>query len=270
MTLWNGFLPGLQTHIEFPVPMERLLQSAELGVWLARQAAMEEAAETMLRNKSDAEAAALVPIVTIADPDRMRLFEPGDHVECRNEDDGDLSPKEYRRILDEMAALALEREVHLWGGVGSNTDEDSLKWGNEVRDCGGGWPKGMAGLSWHMYGPYPHNGFTRREGKHPAWAELEWLMALAADKPVLITEFGEANTTGFSEEQQAESIAGLWQCFLEFHQFDPKLKGACLFQIHDGKNPNNREDRYGIYRCDAQGNIGDLKPVAFTFPKGRL
>src|SRR3990167_3223314 len=46
-----------------------------------------------------------------------------------------------------------------------------------------------------------------------------------------------------------------------------RLWGACQFQIHDGPNPTNREHRYGIYRCAADGTIGGLKPVAYTVPR---
>src|SRR3990167_4186733 len=149
---------GLQTTIEHPVPVERLAEVSRLGFHLARIAAMECSVDAMLQHQQDAASVGLIPVITIADPARIRLFRPGDYVECRNEDDGDLDPAEYRRILDEMAAISLDVGTHLWGGVGSNTDEDTLKWGRDVR--GDGWPAGMFGLSWHSYGPYPHRGFT--------------------------------------------------------------------------------------------------------------
>jgi hypothetical protein len=261
--LWKGFLPGLQTHIEYPVPLERLEAVAGLGVWVARIAAMEGDVETMLRNKADVEAASMIPLVTIADPARILLFEPGDHVECRNEDDGDLDPQEYRRILDEMAALALEQDVFLWGGVGSNTDQDTLQWGRDVR--GDGWPEGMSGLAWHSYGPYPHKGYWLKSlwRDHACHAEFDELKDLAAGLPIFLSEFGFPNTDGYSEQQQADVIAELWREWMRLG-----LAGASLFQIHDGPQSNNREHRYGIYRCDANGEIGGLKPVADTFPKG--
>lgn len=252
---------GLQTHIEGWVPIERLHQVRALRFELARIAAMACDAESMLTFVEDAQAAGLLPIVTIAEPSRIRRLVPyGAHAECRNEDDGDLSPKEYRRILDEMAAIALETGVPLWGGVGSNTDEDTLAWGREVR--GDGWPVGMYGLSWHSYGPYPHEGFKPKPGEHPCQAEMRWLVALADGRPILLSEFGEANTTGTSEAQQASTITTLWQAWQRLD-----LWGACLFQIHDGPNPTEREHRYGIFRCAPDGTIGDLKPVALTVPQ---
>lgn len=251
--------PGIQSHIEERIPLVRLQQAYALGYRLARIAAMECSVETMLQMVGDAKTAGLTPIVTIADPERIRLFQQGDFIECRNEDDGDISPKAYRAILDDMAKLSLEVGTRLCGGVGSNTDNDTLRWGNEVR--GSGWPKGMYGVSWHSYGPYPHEGFAPRSGKHPAWGECEWLIAMAAGLPILISEFGEANTTPTTEQHQADTIRDLWQLWQ-----DMGFWGACQFQIHDGKDPTNPEHRFGIYRCDSNGVIGDLKPVAFMVP----
>ncbi len=255
-------IPGIQTHIEEWTPPTRLREVYALGYRLARIAAMDCSVEVMLQNVRDAREAGLTPVVTIADPERIRHFQPGDFIECRNEDDGDISPEEYRRILDEMAAISLEVGTRLWGGVGSNTDDDTLKWGNEVRDCGGGWPTGMFGLSWHSYGPYPHDGFTAREGQHRAFGECEWLLALANGLPILMSEFGDANTTGVTEEQQAAVINDLWRLWEQIG-----LWGACLFQIHDGPDAMQYEHRFGIYRCDDKGQVGGLKPVAFVVPQ---
>lgn len=250
-------MPGLQTHIEGRIPMERLEEVYRLGFRLARIAAMECSVEVMLECYEDVKAAGLTPIVTIADPDRIPFFQPGDFIECRNEDDGDLDPEDYRHILDEMAARSQEAGTRLLGGVGSNTSEKPLKWGRDVR--ADRWPTGMWGLGWHSYGPYPHDGFDPKAGEHPCEAEFRWLRALAGDLPVILTEFGDANTTGVTEEQQARSIAELWKVWRKVG-----LWGACLFQIHDGADPNNREHRYGIYRADANFQIGSLKPVAYT------
>jgi hypothetical protein len=257
-----SFRVGLQTTIEWPVPLERLKEVASLGVQVARIAGMEADRHLMMQNKWDAEAAGLIPVVTIADPDRIRLFSPGDMVECRNEDDGDIAPEEYRRILDEMAALATECDVLLWGGVGSNTDSDTFQWGRDVR--GDGWPAGMFGLSWHSYGPYPHGKWWQQLlGLVSFEKEMAELKALAAGKEIFLSEFGWANTEGYSEQQQADVIAELWHEWIRLGFW-----GASLFQIHDGVDPRNREHRYGIYRCDADAEIGGLKPVAYTFPKG--
>lgn len=252
--------PGLQTHIEEVIPLVRLQQAYALGYRLARIAAMECSVETMLQMVADAKSAGLTPIVTLADPERIRLFQPGDFVEALNEEDGDISPKAYRAILNDMATLSLEVGTKLWGGVGSNTDDDTLRWGNAVR--GSSWPDGMYGVSWHSYGPYPHEGFAPRLGKHPAWGECEWLKAMAAGLPILVSEFGDANTTPTTEQQQADAVSVLWQLWQ-----DLGFWGVCQFQIHDGKDPTNPEHRFGIYRCDINGRIGDLKPVAFVVPR---
>lgn len=263
---------SLQTHIECPVPLEHLNELPDLGVTHSRISAMTCSEENMLQFILDAESVGLITITTIADPERIRRMKKELPIrqrfwECRNEDDGDIPAEEYREILDAMVAVGQEEGILGFGGVGSNTDEDSLAWGNAVRDCGDGWPAELAAISWHMYGPYPHKGFRRRPGRHPAWAELEWLLAMANGKDVFITEFGESSSGGCSPEQQAESINELWNCFMDFSLYDPHLIGASLFQIYDGPNPREIEHNYGIHFCDGFGNIDGLKPVAYTFPR---
>jgi hypothetical protein len=135
-----------------------------------------------------------------------------------------------------------------------------LAWGREVR--GDGWPAGMFGLSWHSYGPYPHAPWWKMLTT-PVEREFRALTALADGLPIFISEFGWANTSGSSELQQAEEARKLWALLTRC--LDPW--GLSWFQIHDGPDPTMREHRYGTYRCDAQGNIGDLKPVAYTVPK---
>lgn len=244
---------GLQTHIEGWMDPAVLRALPALGFQMARISAMECSVEKMLECVTDAEAAGLITLTTIADPARIALL-PGRFVECRNEDDGDLSPQDYRRILEEFCAEAVKYDVKIVGGVGSNTDDDTLRWGNDVR--GSRWPEGMWGVGWHTYGPYPHQGFRIRD-YGTRRTEFEWLLAMCAGKPLIISEFGWANTTGTTEEDQAAAITREWTAIRD--QLNPYA--ACLFQINDGANPTEREHRYGIRRLD-----GTWKPVAYTVP----
>ena len=257
---------GLQTHINGWVDPAELAAHYTLGVRVARIDAMESTPDLMLESVHNAEAAGMEVIPTLADPAFIALLHGNNRlVECRNEDDGDMSARAYRKILDEFCAEAAKYDVRVLGGVGSNTDDDTIEWGNEVRDIGGGWPATMYGVSWHTYGPYPHLGFKPRpDGTR---AEFEWLLAMVAGLPLYITEFGVPNTGGMSEQEQADYIAHEWKVIAdELHPV-----AACLFQCHDGKDPHEDEDRFGIRRCNAQGELealGIWKPVAYTFPLG--
>jgi hypothetical protein len=235
-------IPGLQVCIEERNAPERIAEVAGLGYQLARIAAMTCTPDVMVQMVADVEAVGMRPLITIADPDRMRLL-PGRDFECRNEDDGDLFSWEYRHILNVMAGVAMETKSRLWGPTCSNTNDRCVWWARRVR--GLGWPKGLHGLSWHSYDPHENTAFDDVE-------------ALAEGRPIIFSEFGYPSLDG--EDAQAEKARALWKVYEPYY-------GAIWFQIHDGPNPNEREHRYGIYRCDDKGVIGGLKPVAFTVPK---
>jgi hypothetical protein len=230
-------LKGVQTHIEAWTNPTELAFVAAHGYQLARIAAMECSDAVLAECVRDTEAAGLRPFITIADPERMRLF-PGRDYECRNEDDGDISAPTYRRILDDMATVAVETGSRLWGPTCSNTNRKCVRWATAVR--GSGWPVGMHGLSWHSYDPHENTEFAAVE-------------ALADGMPILFSEFGYPSL-GISEDEQAAKIRELWTVYEKYY-------GAILFQLHDGPNPQEREHCYGIQRVD-----GTWKPSAFVVP----
>lgn len=235
-------LPGIQSHIEGWTDPAELQFVAVHGYQLARIAAMECSDAVLLECVRDVEAVGMRPFITIADPERMRLF-PGRDWECRNEDDGDISPAAYRRILDDMAKVAVDTGSRLWGPTCSNTNRKCVRWAKSVR--GSGWPVGMHGLSWHSYDPHENTEFAAVE-------------ALADGRPIIYSEFGYPSL-GITDEEQAAKKRALWQFYEQRGAY-----GAIWFQIHDGPNPNEREHRYGIRACAPDGTLLDWKPSAYT------
>lgn len=244
-----SFLPGLNTEIEQPISPEERLEVKGFGFQLARLSALTCSLEDTVAMVQGTIDAGMIAYVNLADPSRMRHLPKVALIGVRNEDDGDLSPRQYRGILDDFCKVAKETGHKVFGGVGSNTDDDTMDWGEAVK--GSGWPANLHGVEWHIYDPETNNQFAR-------------LKKLCGPLPLIIGEFGEANTTGYTEEWQAERIKQLWQ----IHSTNfPEAFAICLFQIHDGKSPNAREHRYGIRRCDANGVLQGWKPSAFVTPQ---
>ncbi len=254
-------IPGIQTHFEGWVDPAELAYLYNLGYRIARIAATECTDATTYEMVRDAKDAGFTVIVTLIDPQRIRLVAPlftaGDFVECRNEDDGDLWaqirgtamwPEDYRDELDKFCKIGLELGVPIGGPTCSNTNAKCVQWAKQVR--GTGWPKGMKYLTWHSYDPHENTMFKEME-------------ALADGMPICITEFGypSMGQTPEAEALQAEKAKQLWPLYSSYHS-------ACWFQIHDGSNPNEREHCYGLQRTN--GDKG-WKPVAYSVPqKGDL
>lgn len=236
-------IAGIQSHIEGWTDPAELKFLVERGFKLARISAMTCTPEVMLECVRDAKAAGLNVMVTLAHSDRMRLLKPlltdGDLVECRNEDDGDISPASYRAILDDFCRVGLELGIPIGGPTCSNTNLKCVTWATAIR--GDGWPAGMTYLTWHSYDPHENTLF----------AEVE---ALSDGLPIIFSEFGYPSVDGVTEEDQAERLVSLWPVYAKYH-------AACLFQIHDGPDRNAREHNYGIRSHD-----GRWKPAAFTAP----
>lgn len=237
-------IPGLQTHIEGWTDPSELRFAFDNRFRLARISAMTCSAEEMLRCVNDAKAAGFRVLVTLADAERIRLLSPGDIVECRNEDDGDITPASYRQILDEFCRIGQEVGVAIGGPTCSNTNAKCVRWATAVR--GAGWPDGMLVLTWHSYDPHENTAFAAVE-------------RLADGLPIIFSEFGYPSTDG--ADDQAEKLSALWPRYEKYY-------AACLFQIHDGPNAAEREHRYGIRACNSDGSMGDWKPSAFTVPEG--
>lgn len=247
---------GLQTHIESWVSPDILAEIRAKGFNAARISAMEADWAVVKEMLDQAREAGFEIWLTTGYAAYMNLLLPGENVECRNEDDGDLTPWEYRQILDRFAVAAGERGLKLWGPTISNLDRDSLWWARLVK--GMGWPEGMYGVSVHRYGngtfEKPHEGFDNRHD------EADALRELADGLPYAITEFGYPTIHGLSEADQAERVGKEWQFWK-----DEGATAAFLFQRTDGPDPNEREHCYGIQRID-----GSWKPAADTIPKEDL
>lgn len=241
---------GLQTHFDAPIDRDTLRQIRAFGFTDCRIDAQACSSETMLQMVNDAQAENLTPLVMVKDTAKLLALPADAEVEWGNEPDGDIEPTHYRAVLDEACEIAASQGLTLWAPAISNLNEKALKWLNQVRDAGQGWPAGLHGISAHSYGPFPHHGFDTREG------EVRWLKAACIDKPFIITEFGQASCDGVSEEAQADFCRAEWAFWQQ-----QGAEAAFLFQLNDGKFPV-RESRYGIRRCD-----GSWKPSAETIPK---
>lgn len=246
---------GLNTHFGYVIGGDYLTRAHAVGYRLARIDGQNCTTAIMLEQIAEAEAAGFRTLTTVWEAARVRLL-AGKRAEFWNEPDGDHLPGVFRRLLDEACAAAYENDVELWAPGLSNTDRDSLRWLEAVRDAGGGWPRrGLRGISLHTYGPFPHDGFATREEE---WAAAR---AACAGRPFIVTEFGWANTTGFTEEQQAAVMRKEWLSIEA-----AGAREAYDFQMLDGTDPDQREHRYGSFRCDAAGVIGELKPKAYVIP----
>lgn len=253
---------GLQTHFNAPVDAETLNRICAEGVGICRVDAQVCSHETMRQMVDDVRAAGMVPLVIVADLERLDAL-PGDvDVEWTNEPDGDVDPSEYRRGLDEACQMATSRGQRLWAPAISNLSEAAFRWANAVRDAGGGWPDGLYGVSVHRYGPggaveTPHEGFISRDNEVG-----RWLLALCQGKPFLVSEFGW-DTEVLSEEQAAERIAWEW-AFWERHG----AFAAVLYQLNDGPNAG---EHYGVRRIDGTWKEAILttipKPVPTPAPE---
>lgn len=252
-------LKGIQSHIESwtdPLDLQFLI---EHNFQAGRIAAMDCDVDTMRGMLDETQKIGLVPYVTIQHTDRMEYLS-GLDAEWRNEDDGDISPAEYRKGLDEACRAAVEHGVRLWGPTISNLDRDSLKWLEQVR--GAGWPEGLYGISAHRYG----NGTF----EHPHFLGVDWLpweresevrrlKASCDGKPFCISEFGYPTFEGLTEDEQKYRISQEYQ-FWDIHG----AWATFLFQMNDGPNADYREHRYGIRRCDEHGNKQGWKPSAYV------
>lgn len=238
---------GIQSHFNAVVALDVLQQVRAYGFTHARIDAQTCDHETMLRMVNDALVCGLTPLVIVSDLTRLAEIPAGTMVEWTNEPDGDIAPRRYRSLLDEACRVAMEHGLELWAPAISNLDEDSLKWLNDVRDAGGGWPDGLKGISAHSYGPFPHRGFRTREG------EVKWLIAACVGLPWIITECGEASCEGVSEQEQADFARAEWAFWIA-----QGAQAVYWFQLNDGPH-DVREHRYGIRRFD-----GSWKPVAET------
>lgn len=266
---------GLQTHIEEPVDPAELAAHYALGVRAGRVSALEMPIETTVQCCRDLQAAGMQFVVTL-DHDRHDQVEALAEfvgagliaVEPGNEDDGDLWPWVYREKLERFCVGGERYRVPIAGTVISNTDYDSLWWAQLVRDIGvpyRDWPSWMRACGYfalHTYGPYPH----LRYSVGPDGIRTEFIRArqVADGLPILVTEFGWANTPPATEQQQAEEITREWGII----EAQLKPVAAFLFQAHDGPNAHEREHRYGIRACAEDGQLAPLgawKPVAHTF-----
>ena len=250
-------IPGLQTHFGARIPLDELAYIYSKGIRLARIDAQTCSHETMLELFGDCHTCDLAPLVIVGAQDytRLAMLPAGTMVEWTNEPDGDISPRAYRADLNTACQMAERQGVELWAPAISNLDEDSLMWLNKVRDWGGGWPEGLAGISAHSYGPFPHKGFSSRE------REVYWLKAACGDLPFMITEMGLASEGGVSEQEQADFAREEWQFWT-----DQGAVAAVWFQIHDGPT-ETREHRYGWRRCAADGTLLGWKPVSESVPR---
>ena len=240
---------GLHSHFDACIgPLAA--DVTRLGFTLHRMEVTHVDDATMTAMVQESVDAGAQPLVVIWDTSRLEHL-TGRDAEWKNELDGDMAPEVYRRELDAAVEIAVAHGVRLWGGVISNLDGDSLAWLNAVRDAGGGWPADLYGITAHRYGDgtfeNPHRGFSSRD------AEVKWLRAAAAGKPIQITEFGYPSSD-MTEEEQAERISQEW-AFWQGHGLP-----AYLYQINDGAS-TWPIDHFGIRRVD-----GSWKPSAYTVP----
>ncbi len=238
-------IAGIQTHIEGWTDPYELRFAYDNRFRMGRIAAMEVAADKMIECVVDTKAAQLHACVTLADAKRIALLKPlfgaYDLVECRNEDDGDISPREYRRILDEFCAEGLRLGVPIGGPTFSNTNTRCVRWVREVR--GSGWPKGMVYFTGHSYDPHENREFAAIE-------------ALSDGMPIVWSEFGYPSIDG--EEDQAEHMRKLWPVYFKYY-------AALQYQMHSGART---DEQYGIRRQNGQGDNNGWKPAAYTVPEG--
>ena len=243
-------LCGLHTGFDGGPGVPTSQYVTQLGFRLHRLEARDCSDDVMLSMIGDVLAVGATPLIVIWDTARLSLLTDLD-VEWQNEMDGDVSPAEYRMTLDDACQKAGAHRVRVWGGVISNLDGDSLAWLNAVRDAGGGWPANLHGITAHRYGDgtfeNPHRGFSDRD------AEVKWLKAAAARKPIQITEFGYPSSD-MTEDEQSERIAQEW-AFWQRHSLP-----AYLYQLNDGPG-TFPIDHFGIRRVD-----GSFKPAAYTVP----
>lgn len=255
---------GLQTHFDALIDRQTLRAVRQRRYTLARMDAQACDAETLLAMIADARACDLHPFPIVRSLPKLRVGLPGDDREWGNEPDGDVDPELYRQELDEACRVALEAGVRLWAPAISNLDEDSLRWLNEVRDAGGGWPKGLHGISAHRYG----NGSF--EWAHPGFGgnrthEVQWLMAACQGLPYAITEVGYPSADGLTEAQQAERMAQEWAFWMLFAPHE-RPWAVVHYQLNDGPYSGSaREESYGIRKPDGQGGWM-WKPVADVVP----
>jgi hypothetical protein len=245
-------LKGLQTHFNATIGLDTLKQVHAFGFETVRIDAMESDPSVMLAMIAETTEAGLIPLVIVDSVDQLDHLSSGLDVEWTNEPDGDISPSDYFKTFKLACDKAKERGIKLWAPAISNLDEDSLKWLNDLRVEGQGWPDGLYGISVHRYGDgsfnHPHRGFSSRD------SEVKWLKAACQGKPFIVTEVGYPVSDPITEEGQAEALKKEFT-FWEGHG----AEALFVYQLNDGPG-NPMHESFGIRRVD-----GSWKPSAYLF-----
>lgn len=163
--------------------------------------------------------------------------------EIWNEWAGD--PADYVRLLKEAAPKIKQGDPGvkvLSGGPGA-TDLFKNGWLSAIVKGGG--LSYVDGISVHPY------VICQPDGKNAFLALLKRIRdVVGPDEPIYISEVGWPNTQkgcGISEVQSAKYMADAYligRCF-------PNVKGIWWYDLHnDGKDPNDGEANFGIYRFD--------------------
>jgi hypothetical protein len=103
----------------------------------------------------------------------------------------------------------------------------------------------------------PHEGFTSRDDEWNA------LLAITGARALACTEFGyhtapEKIIGPITKTRTDQEVAASVMWDIQFYT-ERAVTLAAVFQLNDGPDPNNMEDRYGIRRTN-----GELKPVALA------